>query len=501
MEKISVIYVRVSSKEQEREGFSIPAQKKYLSEYAASKGLTVLKIFEESESAKIAGRNQFKLMIQFLKEHKEVTHLLVEKTDRLSRNLKDITLLDLADWPHLSIHLAKENEILTKDSKSSQKFMYGIKVLMAKNYSDNLSEEVRKGLSEKASQGLFPSCAPIGYINNRIDHTIEPDPEKSPLIKRAFELASMGQYSLSKLRDLLHLEGLKSARSNSKLSKSQMQRILLNPIYYGDFIWNKKQFKGKHKPIIKKDLFDKVQLQMGFVKRSKSTKHSFAFSNTMSCGHCGCAITAEEKRKKSGKTYIYYHCTSGKGRCENVTYIREEKVNDWISEALLQIQIPEHIIEWTKQALLESHQDERSYHLNQLSTLEHNYRTLQNRIDKAYVDKLEDRIDHDFWDRQNSKWILEQKQIESQLSALRSTNTAYIDQGVKLMELARQASTLFKDMTTEEKRELVNLVLSNPKITNGSIEYDFKKPFSMFVNVYDLENWRSERDSNPRPSA
>gem|GEM_PF-5224026 len=69
------------------------------------------------------------------------------------------------------------------------------------------------------------------------------------------------------------------------------------------------------------------------------------------------------------------------------------------------------------------------------------------------------------------------------------------------MELARQAPTLFKSMTADEKKEIVNLVLSNPRIENGSLRYDYKKPFSMFVGVANLENWRGGRDSNPRPSA
>lgn len=239
----AVIYVRVSSKEQEREGFSIPAQKKFLTEYALDRNLKVVKIFEESESAKVAGRTQFKAMLEYLRTHKDVCHLLVEKTDRLYRNLKDYNLLDPTDWPHLTIHLAKENEVLSKDSKSHQKLIHGIKVLMAKNYSDNLSEEVKKGMSEKASQGLYPSCAPIGYVNNRQDHTIEPDPKQAPIIRKGFELASSGQYSLAKLKRILFEQGLRSQRSKAELSKSQMQRILINPIYYGDFLWKGEYFK------------------------------------------------------------------------------------------------------------------------------------------------------------------------------------------------------------------------------------------------------------------
>ena len=87
------------------------------------------------------------------------------------------------------------------------------------------------------------------------------------------------------------------------------------------------------------------------------------------------------------------------------------------------------------------------------------------------------------------------------MASLRTANASYVEKGVQLMELARQAPMLFKSMTPDEKREIVNLVLSNPRIENGSLRYDFKKPFSMFVNVTDLEKWRSGRDSNPRPPA
>lgn len=490
MKDKAVLYVRVSSKEQEREGFSIPAQKKYLSEYAVQHGFSVVKVFEEAESAKIAGRTQFKAMVKFLDDHEDVQHLLVEKTDRLYRNLKDYNLLDPADWPHLSIHLAKENEVLSKESKSHQKLIHGIKVLMAKNYSDNLSEEVQKGMSQKALQGLWPSCAPLGYTNNRQHHTIEPDAKQGAIIARAFELASRGDISLSKLKKLLFSEGLRSSRSKSELSKSQMKRVLSNPIYHGDFIWKGILYNGKHEPLVSKELFDRVQVQMGFVKRSKLTKFNFAFTNTMTCGHCGSAITAQEKRKKSGLKYIYYHCASGKEKCEGITYIRQEKIDGWISGALSQIEIPEHIIDWTKQALLDSHKQEREYHENQIKVLESRYRTVQNKINKTYEDKLEGQIDSDFWALQNDRLNKELVAIESQMASLRLANAAYVNKGVQLMELARQAPTLFKTMTPDEKRELVNLVLSNPRIENGSLCFDFRKPFSMFVNVTQLDNWR-----------
>lgn len=490
----AIIYVRVSSKEQEREGYSIEAQKTLLNEYAIKNNLHIVKCFEESESAKSAGRTQFKTMLDYLKTNKEIKTVLVEKTDRLYRNNTDYSNLD-PEKSDLQIHLVKEGAILSKESTSNQKFMHGIKVQMAKFYSDNLSEEVVKGMNQKAKEEHWPSKPPIGYISS-IDRLILPDPIKATYIKRGYEMAATGRYSLSEIKRTLYKEGLKSSQKKVEMSKSQISRVLSNPVYYGEFTWKGKHYIGKHQPIITKELFSKVQTQMGFTKRSKGTKYNFAFTNSFLCAHCGCSITAEEKRKKSGKTYIYYHCTSGKGHCENVTYIREEKISNWISEVLMQINIPNEVVDWTKQALLESHQYERTYHLKQITVLEDQYRTLQNKINKTYEDKIEGLIDNDFWNMQNTKWKQEQALIETQLASIRSSNTAYIDQGVKLMELARQAPTLFKEMTPDEKRELVNLVLSNPRIENGSLCYDLKKPFSYFANVTDLEKWRSLRVLN-----
>src|SRR5207247_1299617 len=185
----AVKYGRVSSKEQEKEGFSIPAQWKLLDQYAKAEGVRVVREFVDVETAKKPGRTGFDEMIKFLKRSSSVRVLLVEKTDRLYRNLKDYVTMDL------EIHFVKESVVLSKDSRSSEKFMHGIKVLMAKNYIDNLSEEARKGMQEKAEQGIWPTVAPLGYRNLAGPNgkkIIGPDPEAAPLIGRLFEWYESG---------------------------------------------------------------------------------------------------------------------------------------------------------------------------------------------------------------------------------------------------------------------------------------------------------------------
>jgi len=178
-----VLYARVSSKDQEKEGFSIPAQLRLLREYANDNGFVIAHEFTDVETAKETGRSNFGQMLGYLKKHAGICRtILVERTDRLYRNIKDFATVDELG---VEIHLVKENEIISRDSRSSEQFVHGIKVLMARNYSLNLGEETIKGMTEKARAGIYPSYAPVGYRN--VDgangkRTIMADPDAAPVI-------------------------------------------------------------------------------------------------------------------------------------------------------------------------------------------------------------------------------------------------------------------------------------------------------------------------------
>ena len=190
----AVLYSRVSSKEQEL-GYSISAQEGLLRPYGADLNLTIEE-FSDVETAKAVGRPGFNAMLSYFKKHRDCRVLLVEKTDRLYRNFRDMVTLDELD---LEIHFVKQNSILTKESRSSEKFMHGLSVLMAKNYIDNLSEEVKKGVRTKAAQGLWPSYAPMGYLNSvRPDgkRIVVRDPVLGPIVTQLFDWFAKGEYSI-----------------------------------------------------------------------------------------------------------------------------------------------------------------------------------------------------------------------------------------------------------------------------------------------------------------
>lgn len=180
------------------------------------------------ETAKQTGRNNFSEMVAFLRANTRVRIILVEKTDRLYRNLKDWVMLDELD---VEIHLVKEGAILSRNSKSLEKFMHGIKVLMAKNYIDNLSEETRKGMLEKAEQGVWPSVAPLGYRNvegKNGKRVIEPNPDVAPHVTKMFEWYASGGMALREVSKKARAAGFSYRKSGKSVPTSTVHKIFRN---------------------------------------------------------------------------------------------------------------------------------------------------------------------------------------------------------------------------------------------------------------------------------
>jgi site-specific DNA recombinase len=484
-----ILYARVSSKEQEKEGYSIPAQLRLLKEYAQKNSLTIVKEFIDIETAKQAGRANFGEMIRFLEKNPAVKIILVEKTDRLYRNFKDYVTIDDLD---LEIHLVKEGEVLSKDSKSHQKFIHGIKVLMAKNYIDNLSDEVKKGFAEKVMQGGYPNKAPLGYINNKETHIIEIDSKRAPFIKLMFEWYASGNYSISSIRQKCIEEGFTYRKSEKYISRSNVERILKNIFYVGYFKWDGKIYEGSHPPIISKGLFDSVQEAFRRQNKPKHSKRRFAFAGLLTCEKCGCTITAEIKKQR----YTYYHCTGFKGKCGN-SWVREEELEDSFGEIVRNIRIDRSHVELIKEALRLSHTEEKEYHDQMIKDLSAQYMRIQNRLDQAYIDKLDGKIVEEFWLEKSEEWRGEQQAIREKIHRHENANVNYFDQGVKILELAHRAYPLYLSQNAFEKRKLLDFILSNCTLNDGILCPTYRKPFDILAKGIRNQNLLGDRDSNP----
>ena len=493
--RAAVKYGRVSSKEQEKEGFSIPAQWKLLDRYAKAERLKVVQEFVDIEVAKRPGRPGFEEMIKFLKRSPSVRVLIVEKTDRLYRNLKDYVTMDELD---LEIHFVKESVVLSRDSRSSDKFMHGIKVLMAKNYIDNLSEETKKGMLEKAEQAIYPSFAPLGYRNvmgpngKRI---IEPDPDVSSLVTQVFQWYATGQYSIADVTEMVRQAGLVSRGSKNPVSKSNIHKLLRKRVYTGDFDWNGKTYRGSHQPLISLGLFDRVQeiLDGRFTTKQKVTKHEFAFSGLVSCGHCGCALVAEKKKGK----YVYYHCTGNKGKCAE-PYAREEVLEECFADLLKGLVFDDEVMDWVTEALHQSHADEKRFRDEAIALLQAEHSKIQNSLDKLYEDRLDGFIEPAFFERKTHEWRQTQRRLADQIAEHEDANHDYFKDGVRLLELSKKAYFLFKKQNQSEKRKLLDFVCSNSIWKDRTLTATFRQPFDILAVTNTV--WQNEKAARANSS-
>lgn len=490
-----VIYARVSSKEQEREGYSIPAQLKFLNEYAVKNNFIVAKEFVDNETAKKAGRTNFNEMIKFLRKNKRIKTILVEKTDRLYRNFKDYVLLD--EFEGIEIHLVKENTILSDNSKSHEKFIHGIKVLMAKNYIDNLSEEVKKGMLQKATQGEYPGKPPYGYKRKKGEKEIYVVSDEAQFVRRAFELYSNGFKSLDNVIEELYSEGYRYRQNHPKIRKSMLSKMLMNIFYTGDFMFSGVFYKGKHSAIISKEMYNKVQ--KAFKKDNKPDtilKHHFLFSGLMTCPKCGSAIVGQIKKGK----YIYYSCSDKTKNCPNrKIYVRQEKIEKVFEAAIKNVEISTEQKEAMIIALKESYRDESAFYAEEIERLRKQSDILQSRIDKLYTDKLDGIITEEFWAEKHNEWNNELSILLRKMEMNRNANKDYMDLGIKLLELVENLYSRYISLSQEEKEKTLKIIFQNFYLDGENAGYTYKKPFNSIAEGVICSKWWAVLDSNQRP--
>lgn len=480
-----VIYARVSSREQEDEGYSIEAQLKLLREYAAKHGYEVVREYVEAHSAKEAGRKEFNAMVKFIHSSREVKTILVEKVDRLYRNFTDAVRLGIEER-EVVVVLVKQGQIINRDSKSSELFMHNIHLVVARNYIDNLKEETSKGLLAKAESGEFPSKAPQGYINNRETKRIDPHPTTSKLVRRLFNLYATGEYSLDTVSKKIAEEGLKAAGGRS-ISRAEIAFILGNPIYYGMFRWRNKLYRGVHEPIVNKETFDAVQRVMKRYNKPRRSTKRFAYRGLLSCGRCGCLYTAEVKKGK----YTYYHCSKSKGPCDN-SFLREEDLDRMFEGFVRSVQPERRALDFIIERLKVRHEGDAAHRREVLGRLRAEMSRLEGKMEKAYNDRLDGTISDDWWKVKSTEWRATIHDTEAAIDRIAKGDAGEFDLGVDLLQLASEATDLFRVRSPDEKRRFLGIMASNFRVDGKSIVPTYKKPFDLLAKGLDCQNWLPE---------
>ena len=481
--KDAVIYTRVSSREQQQEGFSLGTQSKLLREYADRNGFQITRAFEDVETAKVSGRTQFNGMVSWFKRNRSCRVLLVEKTDRLYRNFRDAVTLEDLD---IEIHFVKEGSAISKDSGSQTRLIQGIHLVLARNYSENLREEVKKGMHEKLSQGGFPGLAPFGYRNNKAERTIEIDPVDSNTVLRLFEMYRTGAHTLSTITSAIRIE------TGKTISRCNVHRILKNRFYIGSIEWMGRTFAGSHPLFVNRQTFEEVQSILAGHNRPKYSKRDIAFRGLMTCAYDDCMVTGEVQKAK----YVYYRCTGHRGKCD-LPRFREEDLANRLGEPLKGLQVPPEIVSQIVTKLREDQRQAVGKVSAERTRLEARLTGIRHRMDAAYTDKLDAKISEEFWERKMSDWQMEEQQVKMAIQGLSNAETGdRAANAQRVFELANKAYSLYVSQNPVEKAKLLRMLFSNCSIDAVSVTPTYRKPFDMIAKRARLEEWSGRLDSN-----
>jgi site-specific DNA recombinase len=478
------IYTRKSTTQEDRQAMSIPAQREALHRLAEQDRLTIAGIFEERHTAHMPGRPKFSEMMRRI-EAGEASGIIAWHPDRLARNSRDggeiIYFLDAGFLTDLKFSTFWfEN---TPQGKSN----LGHEFVQTKQYSDKLACDTQRGLEKKARMGHFPGPAPRGYLNDKASKTIFPDPHFAPIMKRAFEVYAEGDKTLEFMQNFFAKHGILSATRGKRFKGGRLvhvdwvRRILRNPFYYGHFEYAGELYEGKHKPIISKELFDKVQGVIAERTHSAPEEQKpQALTRLFHCGECGCGVTAEVQ-----KGHVYYRCTkkSKKMKCSQKAYVREEELDRQLTALLLPFNLrSDWAAEWLR--MIAEEQREARYSSDSLAA-EKQEKLAQikgalQRLTSAYI--VTQDIDRETFVAEKERLLLQKKDIQE---VLKKNDVSQLTWFEPFREWIKTAETLGKiadkGSLTDKKAIALKVFGSNLFLDNKKARGSASKPWSFIA--------------------
>lgn len=363
----AAIYVRVSTADQaerngEPEGYSIPAQRGYCQGKAEMLGADVVAEYVDAgESAKSADRPQLQKMLERIKTGGDIDYVIVHKINRLARSMRDYLVITGTLQEH-GVQFVSVTENI--DDTPYGKFMQVILAGMAELESNNLATEVVKGSIQKAKAGGTPTMAPIGYLNvkkiveGQIIRTVEVDPELAPLVRWVFETYATGQYGVTRLHEMATAKGLLQRPTKNRPARpmhlSRFAHMLHNRYYIGYVSYRGVEYKGKHPPLVSRELFEQVQRVSRLHDKAGERRrvHHHYLKGSLICASCGSRMSVARANGHGG-TYDYFFCLNriGRGGC-NSRYVSLEKVEDWICDHYALVQLEPERLDGIRRELL-----------------------------------------------------------------------------------------------------------------------------------------------------
>ena len=463
VKKVCGLYMRVSTEDQAREGFSLPEQKERLEAYCKFKGFVIKDYYTDAGiSAKTGNyRPEFERLKEDIKS-KKINTIIALKQDRITRSI--------FDWEELMRFLEENDAYLDcvnddiNTTNANGKMVSRILMSVSQQEIERTSERTKVGLAGAIKQGHIPHQAPLGYKHDNkklvIDHLTR------DVVIRIFELYHKG-ISYQKISTLFNKE---QVLGKTNWRDSSIVAILENEIYKGDFVHGKRTkhptyYENVVEPIVSKEMWEECQVQKKKNSKSYQRTLTYLFLQKLRCPKCNRILGGKATQKKNGNIYYYYYCHDCKINFKES--LVEEYFNDFVNELVeYDSVVNQFFLPMIKQKFDEPQEELKKDIIKQKDKLE--------RIKRAYINgvfSLEEYND----ERKLVESALEklQKELDEATSCetlnftpqdiLLKRDIDYINK-VKLEKEYKERTKTWKDYTREEKSELIMKYVDDIKL-------------------------------------
>ncbi len=463
MTKKYVALARVSSREQQREGFSLDIQEDALRRYAERMGGSIVKLFKIAETAtKRDERRAFKELLAYAKKHAdELTGLLFYKVDRAARNLFDYVELERLEselgLEFISVSQPTEN---TPAGRMQRRMLAS----MASFYTEQQSLDVKEGLARRVKEGWFVGHAPYGYRNVRIDGRglVEVDPVNGPKIKRIFELFAYHGLTLDMLIERLAAEGIVYRDSTPHFPRSTLHAILHDRAYIGEVEHKGQWYPGKHQPLVDRETWNRVEaLLRGLVYRT----HELTYGSDLITCQCGHKIVGERKIKKTkagDRDYNYYRCSKYTSKGHPRIRLTEADLDKQVLALFAKLRIEDaEVPDWVLRVLRERTREEQEATREQRVELHRQLTVIQGQTDQLLNLRLLEEIDADTFAGKSTELRDRAARLKLQAEVLDRGHDENADIAVKAFELSQSLMGKWLTADYAAKRQILEIVCLN----------------------------------------
>lgn len=448
------LYMRVSTEDQAREGFSLPEQRERLETFCKFKGYEIVDYYEDAGiSAKTGNyRPEFERLKNDIKA-KKINTIVALKLDRITRSIYD--------WENLMTFLDENGAYLDcvndeiNTTSANGKMISRLLMSVSQNEIERTSERTKIGLAGAIKSGHIPHIAPLGYKHE--DKKLVIDYSTKDVVIRIFDLYYNG-YSYQKISNLFNDE---KVLGKENWRDSTIVNILENEIYKGDFVHGKRTkhpiyYENVVESIVSKEMWEDCQVQKKKNSRSYKRTLTYLYLQKLKCPKCGRILGGKATTKKNGNTYYYYYCNDCK------IEFKEKVINDYFSQFISELVEYDSVVNQFFLPMIKQKFDEPKEQLEKEIKEQNNK---LERIKKAYINGVFELKEYN-----EEKKIVEKaiSELESKLDTtdcveelkftpkdiLLKRDIDFINK-IKLDKEHQEKTKTWKDYTRKEQAELI----------------------------------------------